>query len=136
MKITINSLLFAAVFLAVQQNVSVSAFDPVTTGVLRPDSKPQKLTVNLNGASDLYLVADFAKDSYDSDQAIWAEPTLFDNDGNAVRLTTIKPEEAKTGWGTLVTDKNHQGNPLSINGQKFTFGFWAHAPSILHFKLN
>ncbi|MDR1382864.1 MAG: NPCBM/NEW2 domain-containing protein [Planctomycetaceae bacterium] len=132
------TLLFAllATFTLAEETSVQSAFEPVATGVVRSDTKPQKLVVNLNGASDLYLVATFANDSYDSDQAIWAEPTLFDADGNAVRLTAIVPVDAKTGWGTLITNKNHQGNPLEIAGKKFAYGFWAHAPSILHFKLD
>ncbi|MDR1491121.1 MAG: NPCBM/NEW2 domain-containing protein [Planctomycetaceae bacterium] len=145
MKKTIYWTLVLTLFLTIQEKTIATAaekasakpaFEPAATGVMRPNAKPQKLTVNLNGASDLYLVATFADDSYDSDQAIWAEPTLFDADGNAVRLTTIAPANAKTGWGTLLIDKNHQGKPLSIAGKNFAYGFWAHAPSILHFKLD
>ncbi len=110
-------------------------FKPAQTAIMLPGEAAQTLKVDLNGADDLYLVATYGNDSYDSDQAIWAEPTLFDAQGNAVRLTTLKPESVKTGWGAISTNKNHAGRPLSIAGQDFSFGFWAHAPSILHFKL-
>jgi hypothetical protein len=32
-------------------------------------------------------------------------------------------------------DKNHQDKSLSIAGEAMQFGYWAHAPSILHFNL-
>jgi hypothetical protein len=116
-------------------NAFAAAFTPVTTEKVVKTTKAKTLRVELNGADDLYLVADYAGDSYDFDQAVWAEPTLFDKNGNAVRLTTLKPESAKTGFGTPIVDKNHKNEALNIAGEKFSFGFWAHAPSILHFKL-
>lgn len=120
-----------------EEPVPKRGFDPVETrGIMLFGSKAQTLKVELNGASDLYLVATYGKDSYDSDQAIWAEPTLYDLEGNPVKLTSLQPVSAKLGWGNLLIDKNHQGQPLSIAGEKFKFGFWAHAPSILHFKLD
>ncbi|MDR1924751.1 MAG: NPCBM/NEW2 domain-containing protein [Planctomycetaceae bacterium] len=112
------------------------AFEPVSTKTIVPASKAEVLRVDLNGADDIYLVADYAKDSYDSDQAVWAEPMLYDADGNAVRLTTLKPVSAKTGWGTMLIDKDHSGKPLTIAKEKFQFGIYAHAPSIIHYKLD
>ncbi|MDR3232364.1 MAG: NPCBM/NEW2 domain-containing protein [Planctomycetaceae bacterium] len=130
---TLTAVLFCF-FLAA--NAFAAAFTPVTTEKVVKTTKAKTLRVELNGADDLYLVADYAGDSYDFDQAVWAEPTLYDKNGNAVRLTTLKPESAKTGCGTLIVDKNHKNEALNIAGEKFRFGFWAHAPSILHFKLD
>jgi len=115
---------------------TVSAFEPVDTKLVKANDKPLTLKVDVSGVADLYLIATYGGDSYDSDQAIWGEPTLYDAEGNAVRLTTLKPITAKTGWGTLLIDKNHRDNPLSIAGEAIRFGFWAHAPSILQFKLD
>ncbi|MDR3109583.1 MAG: NPCBM/NEW2 domain-containing protein [Planctomycetaceae bacterium] len=114
---------------------SALAFEPVVTKIVVPDSKPQTLRVDLTGVDDIYLVATYGGDSYDSDQAIWAEPVLFSNDGNTVRLTSLVPADSRVGWGKLLVDKNNNNEPLSIADEKFTFGFWAHAPSVLHFKL-
>jgi hypothetical protein len=112
------------------------AFEPVETKLIIPATKAQMLRVDLNGADDLYLVAGYGGDSYDSDQAIWAEPILYDADGKPLRLTELKPVAVQTGWGKLFVDQNHQEKPLSIAGESFKFGFWAHAPSILQFKLD
>ena len=114
----------------------VFAFEPVETKLVKANDKPLPLIVDVTGVADLYLIATYGDDSYDSDQAIWGEPTLYDTNGNATRLTTLKPVETKVGWGTLLIDKNHRGNELSIAGESVRFGFWAHAPSILHFKLD
>jgi hypothetical protein len=113
-----------------------AAFEAVETKLIRAGQKAQTLKIELNGADDVYLTADYGGDSYDSDQAIWAEPTLFDAEGKPTRLTELKPVDAKLGWGELVVDKNQNGDPLSIANNKFKYGFWAHAPSVLHFQLS
>ncbi len=110
-------------------------FEPVTSGTMKDGTAAKQLDVELNGADDLYLVATYGGDSHDYDQAVWAEPTLFDAQGNAVDLTTLEPAEVQVGWGKLHTGRDHQSRPLSIAGRKFDRGFWAHAPSMLHFKL-
>ena len=114
---------------------SVFAFEPVETELLRSGDKPITLSIDVTGVVDLYLIATYGDDSFAYDQAIWGEPTLFDADGSAVRLTTLTPVSAQVAWGTVLTDINHQGQPLSIAGEAMQFGFWAHAPSILHFNL-
>lgn len=111
-------------------------FEPVITKIITPTDKAQTLKVELNNANDLYLIAEFGKDSYDSDQAIWAEPTLFDTENKPVQLTTLKPESTKVGWGNLLINQNLGKSPLKISNESFKFGFWAHAPSIIHFKLD
>ena len=111
-------------------------FEPVESKVSRVNSNPQDLTVELNGAKDLYLYADYGGDSYDCDQAIWASPKLIRKDGTEVDLTTLTPESAQTGWGELIVNKNHMGQPLQIGKSTYKTGFWAHAPSLLHFKLD
>jgi hypothetical protein len=111
-------------------------FAPVTSGVVKGEGAARQLTVELNGATDLYLVATYGGDSYDSDQAIWAEPTLYDAEGRAVDLTTLKPVESQVGWGQLLVGRDHRNQPLAIGGKPFARGFWAHGPSLLHFKLD
>ncbi|MDR3197760.1 MAG: NPCBM/NEW2 domain-containing protein [Planctomycetaceae bacterium] len=111
-------------------------FKSVETKLIIPEMKAQTLRVDLNGADDLYLVAGYGGDSYDSDQAIWAEPILYDVNDKPFPLTELKPVAVQVGWGDLFTDQNYQGKPLSIAGESFKFGFWAHAPSILQFKLD
>ena len=94
---------------------SVFAFEPLETKLVKPGEKALPLNVNVTGVVNLYLIATYGGDSYDSDQAIWGEPTLYDANGNAVRLTTLRPADAKVGWGTLLTDKG----AFSFWGQHF-----------------
>ena len=115
---------------------SVSGFEPVKSKLMFVNTPAQELSVDLNGARDLYLFANFGDDSYDCDQAIWANPKLIDAEGNEIDLTTLSPEESQTGWGTLLVNKNHLGEKLCIGKTTFESGFWAHAPSLLHFKLD
>ena len=111
-------------------------FEPVASGIMKVDTPAKQLTVELNQAEDLYLVATYGSDCYDCDQAIWAEPVLHDAQGNTVDLATFKPVQTQVGWGQLLINRDHQGRPLSIAGKTFERGFWAHAPSMLHFKLD
>ena len=115
---------------------SAAAFEPVRSKTMRVHTPAQELSVDLDGAKDLYLFADYGKDSYDCDQAIWADPKLVDSDGNEIDLTTLQPEEATTGWGSLLVNKNHMNEALRIGKTSYQTGFWAHAPSLLHFKLD
>ena len=113
-----------------------AAFQPVKSKLIRGGDRPQALSVDVTGVKDLYLVATFGPDSYDSDQAIWAEPTLINAAGEKTDLTTIEPDKAQVGWGRLFVNRNHRGQPLPVPGKTFEKGFFAHGPSILHFKLN
>jgi hypothetical protein len=104
--------------------------------ILQGGDKPEVISVDVSGLDDLYLVATFGGDSYSSDQAIWAEPVLIDKNGRSIDLTSIMPFKAQLGWGKLYTNTNHRGQRLSIGGQEFSKGFWAHGPSMLHFELD
>ncbi|MHC4404240.1 MAG: NPCBM/NEW2 domain-containing protein, partial [Planctomycetota bacterium] len=111
-------------------------FQPVRTALIRGGDAAQTLTVDVDGLEDLYLVVTFGDDNYRSDQAIWAEPKLIGRDGRAVDLTTLEPGRVQVGWGRLFTNDNQKGQPLRIGGTTFETGFWAHGPSLLHFKLD
>jgi len=112
-------------------------FRPVETGVMRGGQAPARLQVDVRGVKSLYLVATIGGDTYSSDQAIWAEPVLIDKAGKATPLTTLKPVSASVGWGRLVIDADRTGRKgLRIGKQSFARGFWAHAPSMLGFRLD
>ncbi|MBT3277786.1 MAG: SUMF1/EgtB/PvdO family nonheme iron enzyme, partial [Phycisphaerales bacterium] len=95
----------------------------------------QTLTVDVSGWTDLYLMATIGGDSFRSDQAIWGNPMLTDTDGDTASLTTLKPSKVQVGWGKLLKNKNYQDLPLLIGKTAYAKGFWAHGPSLLHFKL-
>ena len=112
------------------------AFQPVKTKVIRGGEPAQTISADVSGVKDLFLAATIGPDTYNHDQAIWAEPKLFDKDGRAVDMTTLKPASTQVGWGEFVVNRAHGDRPLSIAGRTFEKGFYAHAPSVLHFKLD
>lgn len=117
-------------------STQAAAFEPVKTKLIRGAEPPQSLVVDLKGVKEIYLVADIGPDTYNCDQAVWAEPKLFDVAGRATDLTTLKPAFAQVGWGELGVNQRSGGGGLVISGRKFEKGFYAHAPSVLHFKLD
>ena len=108
---------------------------PVTTKVIRVGQPPQKLVVDVSGMDDLWLQATSGDDDYHHDRAVWGDPILVDKAKNQVDLTKIKPASQKMGHGGLMIDKGLGTNPLKIGTKTFTHGFFAHAPSFIHFKL-
>ena len=109
----------------------------VSSTILRGGGRAgQTLTTNVTGWKDLYLMATIGGDSYNFDQAIWGNPTLTTAEGKSISLTTLKPVSQATGHGRLILNKNHQNKPLKIGKNTFKKGFWAHGPSLLHFKLD
>jgi len=107
----------------------------VTTKVIRVRDEPQELIVDVSGMDDLWLLATSGDDDYHHDRAVWATPILFDKANKPVDLTTIKPTGQKLGHGSLLIDKGLGTKPLKVGSKTFEHGFFAHAPSFLHFKL-
>lgn len=121
-----------AVFLGGQ---TIAAPQAVRTKVIRGGEAAHAISADVTGIDDLYLVAHIGPDTYNHDQAIWAEPKLIDPSGQITDMTTLKPAAANVGWGQFKVNGAHTGGGLNIAGQKFEKGFYAHAPSVLHFKL-
>jgi formylglycine-generating enzyme required for sulfatase activity len=107
----------------------------VTTKVIRVGQEAQKLVVNVSGMDDLWLQATSGDDDYHHDRAVWGDPILIDKEKTQVDLTKIKPVGQKMGHGGLMIDKGLGTNPLKIGTKTFSHGFFAHAPSFIHFKL-
>ncbi len=94
------------------------------------------LTLALDGSRTLALSVDVGGDSYDHDQAIWGDARITFSDGRTVPLSSLKPIEARVGWGKLLTEgKNHVGKPLTIGKKAFPNGLWSHAPAFLLYEL-
>lgn len=136
MKVWFRCAVVVAMTATVLPIAPAAAFPPAKTKVIRGGEPAQTLAVNITGAKDLYLVAHIGPDTYNSDQAIWAEPRVFDKAGHAVDLTTLKPTRTQVGWGEFVVNQAHGDRPLTIAGKTFAKGFYAHAPSVLYFKLD
>jgi len=104
--------------------------------LLKGGQAAQKVSVDVSKVKNLYLIATEGPDNYNHDQSIWADPVLIDKTGKRIDLTKIKPSSVKVGWGKLILNKDHKNNPLNICGDSYEKGFWAHAPSVLSFKLD
>ncbi len=94
-----------------------------------------KVRANIKGVQNLYLTITDGGNSYSCDWADWALPRLVDNSGNETRLTDLKWEYAKSGWGEVQIDKNCGGRSLRINGKDIEYGIGTHANSEIHYKL-
>jgi Hydrazine synthase alpha subunit middle domain/NPCBM/NEW2 domain len=125
-----------SILIALAATTPTKAFQPVQTKVIRGGEPAQTIRADVTSVKDLFLVATIGPDTYNYDQAIWAEPKLFDKDGREVDLTTLKPASTQVGWGEFVVNRAHGNQPLSIAGQSYAKGFYAHAPSVLHFRLD
>ncbi len=93
-----------------------------------------KVTVELAGAKNLYLVVSDAGNGYGCDWADWAEPRIVTAAGEQ-KLTDLKWKSATTGWGEARVNQNCEGGPLKINGQEVAYGIGTHANSVIHFEL-
>lgn len=52
-----------------------------------------------------------------------------------IYLSDLEPLKASVGWGTLQADRSVEGNPLSIEGERFIKGMGVHSPSILEYPV-
>ena len=104
--------------------------------VLTSTSKERILSVDvaLNGAKDLFLVADSAG-PITCDWADWLNPRLVLADGSTRDLTTLEWVSAKAGSGPVKKNKAVDGSPLKVAGKIFEKGIAAHAASTIHFTL-
>jgi hypothetical protein len=130
------TVIFGSVMLHAAEPDCGCDFKPVKTGLVRGGDKAQALSADVTRVKDLYLVVTFGGDTHSHDQAIWAEPKLIDLEGNSIDLTTLTPSGAQVGWGKLYTNTTQRNSGLTIAGQPFKAGFWAHGPSMLHFRLD
>ena len=138
-KLSITLILVAALtvgMLALQTDAKTPAFKPLTTKVIKGGNQPLKVSVDISGVKNLWLLATVGGDDYHHDRAAWGEPVLIDAAGKKTDLTTIKPEAAKAGHGGLRINKGLSGGVLQIGSKQFKKGFLLHAPSSMHFKLD
>ncbi len=103
--------------------------------VLKPMQEAERIELDVTGCENLWLNAQGIPD-YHYARTAWCEPELIKADGTVVRLTTIKPTQAKVGWGQMLIDKDLNNAPLKIRNRQFAFGYWVHADSTLVFKLD
>ncbi|MBI9017633.1 MAG: SUMF1/EgtB/PvdO family nonheme iron enzyme [Phycisphaerae bacterium] len=103
--------------------------------VVRSSDGPKKLTADLTGVKNLYLIVTDADDGNSQDHGFWGHPVLTDKDGNTVSLTTLKPKSLKVGWDTLHINEDYQGNTLQSGNMTFDQGLWTHGPAMLEYAI-
>jgi len=121
---------------AAVDGASAAPFRPVKTSLMRGGDTARPVSADVTGVRDLYLAVTCGGDNSRADQAIWAEPTLLAADGSRADLATLAPKHAQVGWGRLLVNTNQNGGALTIGGKTYAKGFWAHGPSLLHFRLD
>lgn len=95
----------------------------------------KNLTADISGANKLYLVVTDGGDNYNYDHGNWINPTIYKANGDSLRLTTLTPVRATSGWGTVRTNRSLDNNVLRVNGITNANGFGVNAYSIIEFNL-
>ncbi|MBM3978223.1 MAG: DUF1080 domain-containing protein, partial [Planctomycetes bacterium] len=102
------------------------------SGLLRAHSV--EVDLDVTGATELWLVADPGTNGNSCDWSVWVDPVI-DTSAGLVELSALERIASEVGWGQLGIGSDCIGGPLSIDGQSYTRGFGAHAPSRLGFRL-
>ncbi len=98
--------------------------------------EPVEIKADLKGAKEVFLVATDAGDGFVADWAEWMEPVFVKADGSKVKLTELKPKQARVGFGEAqMNARPDGGKPMRVNGKDVPFGIAAHAPSLLAFDV-
>ncbi len=92
------------------------------------------IDVEINGATELYLVVTDGGDGHGFDWANWAEPRLVGPNGEK-KLTEINWKNASCDWGKVHVGKNAGGNEMKIAGEPVAYGIGTHARSIIAYDI-
>ncbi len=103
-----------------------------SVGPLHGGGEPRQISLNIEGLEQLALVAQ----GYEWGQACWGEPILVDAAGNRKNLTELKAATQAVGWGELSYHKGPDGQPLKSGSRTFSHGIFAHANSIVSYKVD
>ncbi|MBI9016245.1 MAG: SUMF1/EgtB/PvdO family nonheme iron enzyme [Phycisphaerae bacterium] len=112
-----------------------SDFKPVISSVLKGSMAPEHLIVDITGQDKIYLIAKGVP-NYNFAQSVWGQAIFKTADGQIVKLCDLDAVSAKTGWGKLQKNTNVQNKPLQIGSKKLAHGIFAHADSVLCYKLD
>ncbi len=93
------------------------------------------VSADITGASKLYLVVTDAGDNFNYDHADWINPTIYNTKGDSVRLTTLTPVSATSGWDVVHTNKSLNNGTLTVNGKTYANGYGVNSYSIIQFNL-
>jgi len=94
----------------------------------------QDVSVELNGATKLYLVVRDGGDGTAWDHADWLNPTL-QKGAEKVPLSTLTWRQATAGWGKVSQGKSISGAPLRVGEQTYEQGIGTHGNSVIEYDL-
>jgi hypothetical protein len=93
------------------------------------------IDVDISGARQLFLVVTDGGNGNRCDHADWAEPVLWKEGGEELKLTELKWRETKTTHGNVNVDRNVNGQEIRIAEKSYGFGIGTHATSIISYDL-
>jgi len=106
---------------------------PVAVSTIKQGGqKPDLLSANVSGFDSLALTAV----GYSWGQAVWGNAVLIDAKGAKTKLVDLKPVSVRIGWGAFSLNKGPDNTPLSVGGVKMAHGLFAHANSVVIYKLS
>ena len=86
------------------------------------------------GAKVLLLVVTDGGNGNSFDWADWADARVVTPTGE-IKLTSLKPRAATTGFGEVETNRNVTKKPIRLGGRTFANGIGVHANSVLAYAL-
>ncbi len=109
-----------------------AGWTPVSSKIMRHKREPQLLKADISGQPYLTLIATDGGDGNGSDHSVWADAKLTTASGRKVWLDTLRPVGVKVGWKQLFAGRRR----ISIGRSRFERQIWAHAPSVVCYKLD
>lgn len=94
------------------------------------------VTVNIAGATKLYLIATDGGDNINWDHADWGLARLTRPDGTSQQVSELKWRNATCGWmPSPRLNQSIEGNPLKINDVTLEHGIGTHTTSVIEYDL-
>jgi hypothetical protein len=104
--------------------------------ISRTCQRPGKsITGDITSATKLYLVVTDAGDNFNYDHADWINPTIYNANGDSLRLTTLTPVSTTSGWDVVHTNKSLNNGTLTVNGKTYANGYGVNSYSTIQFNL-
>jgi alpha-galactosidase len=127
---------FLALFNAQDQEQAPASAAAATSPRINRQTPQATLTVDLAGATKLYLNVRGGPDGTAWDHADWLSPTLLSADGTKqLSLNTVPWQAATAGWGQATANKSVSGGPLLVAGQSYAAGIGTHANSLITYDV-
>ncbi|HEX8506612.1 MAG TPA: NPCBM/NEW2 domain-containing protein [Hymenobacter sp.] len=125
---------FLALFNAQDQELAPESEAAWASGPINRQNQSKAASIDITGATKLYLNVRNGGDDSAWDHADWLNPTLSGN-GKTTPLTTVPWKSATAGWGKATVNKSVSGADLLVGGKKYDTGIGTHSNSIIEYDL-